>query len=60
MLDRIRDEPVLVAALVQAALGLLLAFGVGLTEEQVAAIMTATGALLALFVRSKVVPQRKV
>lgn len=59
MLERIKNEPVLVVALVQAVLGLLLAFGVGLTEGQVAALLTLTGATLALFVRRRVAPVRK-
>jgi hypothetical protein len=60
MIDKIKDEPVLVVAAVQALLGLLLAFGVGLSEQQVAAILTATGALLAFVARSKVTPTRHV
>ena len=35
MLDRIRNEPAVIAGLVQAVLGLVLAFGVPVTDEQV-------------------------
>ena len=56
MIDRIRNEPALVAGLIQAALGLAVAFGLDLTAEQTAGILAATGAALALFVRSSVTP----
>ena len=60
MLERIKDEPAVVAGLVQAVLALLVAFGLELTDGQVAAILGVTGAVLALIVRQKVVPQRRV
>jgi hypothetical protein len=56
MLNRIKSEPALVSGAVQAVLGLLLAFGVKLTDVQTAAILAVTAALLALVVRSKVTP----
>jgi len=56
MWDRIKKEPALVAGVVQAVLGLLLAFGVELTTEQTGAILAITAAVLALFVRSQVTP----
>jgi hypothetical protein len=56
MIDRIRNEPALVAGLVQAVLGLLLAFGLELSIEQVGAIMAVTAAVLAFVVRSVVTP----
>lgn len=56
MIDKIRTEPVLVTALVQAVIGLIVAFGVGLTGEQTAAILAVTAAALALVARSKVTP----
>ena len=56
MIERIRNEPVLVTGAVQALLGLLLAFGLDLTNEQTASIMVATAALLAFVARSKVTP----
>jgi uncharacterized membrane protein YphA (DoxX/SURF4 family) len=59
MFDRIKNEPAVVAGVVQALLGLLLAFGVNLSTEQVGAVMAVTAALLALVVRSQVTPTRK-
>lgn len=56
MIDRIRKEPAIVAGVVQAVLGLLLAFGVDLSTEQTGAILAVTAAVLALFVRSQVTP----
>jgi hypothetical protein len=55
-MDRIKAEPALVAGLVQAVLTLVVAFGLDLSTEQVAAILTVTGAVLALVVRSQVTP----
>lgn len=55
-LDRLRNEPVLVQGFVQAVLGLLLAFGLGLSNEQVGAIMALTAAGLAFVVRRKTSP----
>lgn len=49
-------EPVLTVAVVEAALALLLAFGVGLDAGQVAAIVAFTTALLGLLVRQQVTP----
>lgn len=56
MLDRIKSEPAVIAGLVQATLGLLLAFGVDLSQEQVGAIMAVTAAGLAFVVRANVTP----
>lgn len=56
MLDRIKSEPAVIAGLVQATLGLLLAFGIDLSQEQVGAIMAVTAAILALVVRANVTP----
>ena len=56
MVDLVRREPALTAGLVQAILGLLLAFGVELDQTQVGAVMAVTAAVLALAVRSKVTP----
>lgn len=56
MLERIRREPVLVTALTQAVLGLLLAFGLDLTNDQVGSIMALTAAGLAFVARRKVTP----
>lgn len=59
MLDKVRDEPALVAGLVQSVLVLLVVFGVSLTDVQVAAILGVTSAVLAFLVRRKVVPQHR-
>lgn len=52
----IRREPALVAGVVQAVLALLVAFGVGLSPEQVGAVLAVTAAVLALLVRGRVSP----
>ncbi len=49
-------EPVLILAVVQAVLGLIAAFGLDLTAEQVAAVMAVTAALLGFVARSRVSP----
>lgn len=59
LIERVKDEPALVSGLVQALLGLLLTFGLPLTDEQVGAVMVLTAALLAFIVRAKVMPARK-
>jgi hypothetical protein len=51
-----KREPVLWMAAVQAVLGLIVAFGVGLTADQTAAIMAASAAVLALVTRTQVTP----
>lgn len=56
ILKKLRDEPVAVAALVEAVLALIVAFGLELTTAQNLAILGVTGAFLALFARSKVAP----
>jgi len=56
MLNRIKSEPALVAGFVQAALALVVAFGLDLSTEQIGAVMAVTAAALALFVRGKVSP----
>ena len=56
MWDRIVKEPVLVTALVTAAIGLIVAFGVDVPDEAKAAIITFVGAVLALVARQKVTP----
>ena len=56
MLDKINSEPVLAFALVQALVGLGCAFGLHLSAEQTTAILTATGAVLAIACRGKVTP----
>jgi hypothetical protein len=56
MLERLRNEPVLVSSFIAAALALAVTFGFDLTGEQVVAITTVVSAGLALFVRSRVTP----
>lgn len=58
ILESIKGEPALVAGFLQALLGLLLAFGVPLTDEQVGAILALSAAVLAFAVRSRVTPTR--
>lgn len=57
--DIIKNEPVLISGLVQAVLGLLLAFGVSLSDEQVGSIMAATAVILAILARLFVTPTNK-
>lgn len=49
-------EPVALAAAVRAIILAFVAFGLEWTPEQVAALMLAVEAVLAVFVRSKVTP----
>ena len=56
ILDKVNAEPVLVFALVQALIGLISAFGIGLSAEQTSALLVATGAVLAIVCRGKVSP----
>lgn len=60
MVEKIKNEPVLVTALVQAVLVLAVSFGVHLSEGQSAAILGITGAVLAFVARSQVTPSSKV
>ena len=59
IVERIKNEPALVAGVVQAALALLVAFNVPLSQEQTAAILGVSAAVLALLVRHQVTPTRK-
>ncbi len=54
--DRITNEPVLVLAVVQAALALAVGFGLGWTGEQVALVLALTAALLGFVARRQVTP----
>lgn len=49
-------EPVLIVEALKTLLALAVAFGLDLSAEQVAAILAAAGALLALVARSRVWP----
>lgn len=53
MFDR---EPALILAAVQAALALVVAFGLNLTAEQVGAILAASAAVLGVITRQHVKP----
>ena len=54
--DRMSQEPVMVLAVVQAALALAVSFGLGLTGDQVGALLAVTAAVLGLIARQKVSP----
>lgn len=58
-MNLIKNEPVLLQGLVQAILGLALAFGVDLSEEQIGSIMAATAVILAILARMFVTPTNK-
>lgn len=49
-------EPALLLALIQAALALLVGFGLNLTAEQMALLMAFSAALAGFIVRSRVTP----
>jgi len=49
-------EPAMVLAVVQAALALAVAFGVGLSVEQTGAVLAVSAAVLGLLTRSQVTP----
>jgi hypothetical protein len=55
----LKNEPVMIQSLVQAILGLFLAFGVSLSNEQVGSIMAVTAVILALLARMFVTPTSK-
>lgn len=59
MISLIRREPALVMALVNAAIGCAVVFGVNLTDVQIAAVLAVVNAVLALVVRSQVTPTAK-
>lgn len=63
MLEKIRNEPARVVAIVLALIGVASAFGLGITDGQQSAIVALVGAVLALLggetVRAKVTPTRK-
>ena len=53
---RVLDEPVAVGALLRALLVASMAFGLTMTNEQLAAVMLVVELALALFTRAKVTP----
>lgn len=56
IVDRLQREPVLLTSLVAAIVNLLVVFGVPITEEAKAGILTVFNSVAALFARSQVVP----
>lgn len=56
----VKNEPVLIQSLVQAILGLVLAFGVDLSNEQTGSIMAVVAVILAIIARMFVTPTSKI
>ena len=56
IIERLRNEPVLLTTLFGAALNALIVFGVPITDDQKLALVVLVTALLAIFARSKVTP----
>ena len=54
--SRITGEPVMTLAIIQMALALAVSFGLGLTGEQVGAVVAFSAAILGWIARSKVSP----
>ncbi len=59
-MEIVKNEPVLIQSLVQAVLGLFLAFGVNLSNEQTGSIMAVVAVILAIVARMFVIPTNKV
>ncbi len=57
IVTRIRREPALIVGLVQATLVLAASFGLDLTEEQRAALLTLTAVVLSIVTRQMVSPK---
>lgn len=55
----IKNEPVLIQSLVQAILGLFLAFGINISNEQTGSIMAVVAVILAIIARMFVTPTNK-
>lgn len=58
MLDTLKKEPALLLGAVQAALVLAVSFGLDLSDEQRAAILALTAAILSVATRQMVTPVR--
>lgn len=56
MLNKIKSEPVIVTSLVSSTLTLNVAFGLHLSDVQIAAVLAFVNSALALVVRKKVTP----
>ncbi len=59
IIQRIREEPVLVKTTAAAVIGLLIAFGIPITAEQSAAVIGLLVIVTALIVRHDVTPVKK-
>ena len=57
-MSRIWNEPVLISVAIRAIIFTIMAFGVQVTTEQLAAIMAALEAVLAVITRSLVTPNQ--
>jgi acid phosphatase family membrane protein YuiD len=60
MWERIKNNPAMVVATVEAVIVLFAAFGLKLSAEQVASIIALLTLVLGWFVRSQVTPTRKI
>lgn len=58
IIEKIRNEPVLVTTLIGAVLTALVAFNVPLTQEQVVALVAIAAAIMAIVARAQVTPVR--
>jgi hypothetical protein len=56
IIARIQAEPVLLTTLVATVIGLLVAFGVPIDDEQKTAVLLVVTAAAAIFARSQVTP----
>lgn len=59
MVEKLKNEPALVAGFVQALIAAAVAFGLNLSDGQVAALLALTAAVLAVVCRSQVTPVSK-
>lgn len=56
IIERLRNEPVLLTTLFGALLNTLIVFGVPISDDQKVALVVLVTALLAIFARSRVTP----
>ncbi len=59
IINRIKEEPVAVMAVIEAILAVVVVFGISLTTAQATAILGLAGAILTLIARQQVTPTRK-
>lgn len=59
LIEKVRNEPVLVTALVGSVLALAIGFGVPITTEQIALVIAVVNAGLAFVARKAVTPNVK-